>query len=861
MKRLFKHRGIIALLTTLLATSCMGFSKYIVDKSELSESITIKTDSTTRAVCYNDTTNVKYLTIEKALDQAKSGETVYVYPSLKNSDGTIYTITITRDCEIKSGVTLTLPFESTTYLKRSKITEEFADRDADNVAKNRVTQVVLNEKITITNNGSLLVGGELGIGEGNQRPTGHTAGKYSEITMYPESKIENNGSMEIYGYIKESASDNGSKIDHGGKSTTKLPFVFYDYRGGTYCSKSESNGIFPLNAFDMPNCQAYQTFASGAKVIGCATLFALNMINDANCTILSNDDNGFFVLSSGNVSIKYSPSSANFSSRYGFFTTNDCKADVTPSTANYTTIETNGDFTLNKMVVSTYDSSEYFCPIPQKFKIIVKGGEFKILYKTKFLSGSSLSICEGAKVTIKAETSFYQGYIPQITVGTNTNIYPSLGAAKFQTAGIVNIEDGGFGGLIEITGSTAQLNTSDNTKQFIPSKEQLNNSDVEWHCEYGKTYYGSTEKCVDPILLSAAGYGNFNSGGDYWVADINEPSKTIDSAAMTPNEGTSKAGDEKDYDLIASYLPEYTNCVVESFKWSCDDGGTFTVADGQSTRFTTPVNSDTANDKTYTVKCTITYSETGSTTAKAIVATGVFVAAHDTESTECFTWDTKIRLANGSYKLAKDVCCGDNVVTFDHNTGLLSQSKVAYVYYKPRHETTMLTLKFSNGNSIKIVDDGHCLFDIDKNSYVEIDRYNVFDFIGHRFYGIDDKDTVVYTLKSYAIAHSNEEAYSILTSGDINCFANNLLNVSDNIEGLYNYFDLGANMKIDRIKKASDIEKHGLAKYNEWSYWCLESEFIAFNGQYLNISIGKGLTTKERLQRMMKIYSAKSMRS
>lgn len=59
------------------------------------------------------------------------------------------------------------------------------------------------KSVSFTNNGKILVGGELGVGDSNQRPSGHTNGKYSQITIDDGAVIENNGSIEIYGYIKK----------------------------------------------------------------------------------------------------------------------------------------------------------------------------------------------------------------------------------------------------------------------------------------------------------------------------------------------------------------------------------------------------------------------------------------------------------------------------------------------------------------------------------------------------------------------------------------------------------------------------------------------------------------------------------
>lgn len=60
-------------------------------------------------VAYNASTNTDYYTIEGALEHAKGGETIYTYLG-KNP-------TIRKSVEIKSGVTLCVPFRD----KRTKV--------------------------------------------------------------------------------------------------------------------------------------------------------------------------------------------------------------------------------------------------------------------------------------------------------------------------------------------------------------------------------------------------------------------------------------------------------------------------------------------------------------------------------------------------------------------------------------------------------------------------------------------------------------------------------------------------------------------------------------------------------------------
>ena len=57
---------------------------------------------------------------------------------------------------------------------------------------------------TLTISGTLLIGGILGVGEGSyQKPTGHTMGSYSQVTLTKYSHIVNKGKIELQGTPRE----------------------------------------------------------------------------------------------------------------------------------------------------------------------------------------------------------------------------------------------------------------------------------------------------------------------------------------------------------------------------------------------------------------------------------------------------------------------------------------------------------------------------------------------------------------------------------------------------------------------------------------------------------------------------------
>ena len=116
---------------------------------------------------------VYYTTLERAVNDAGSGETVYVLPNVGTKDDPIY---VTESIVLKSGVTLSLPYEGTInadwsnsfktgfeegtqYLEDSA----FADSTMSEAEKNRTSEIVFvnGADLTISSGAQLDVGGIL----------------------------------------------------------------------------------------------------------------------------------------------------------------------------------------------------------------------------------------------------------------------------------------------------------------------------------------------------------------------------------------------------------------------------------------------------------------------------------------------------------------------------------------------------------------------------------------------------------------------------------------------------------------------------------------------------------------------------
>ena len=232
--------------------SAVGFSSW-----NLYDAFGIDSISFAEPVCYNNKTNVQYYTIEDALSNASSGDTIFTYVG-KNP-------TIRKSCEIKAGVTLCLPFDGETWNGRQSGDDTakwfddggniFADANASRVNTYRKNSVTISKNVKLTNKGTIQIGGILG--SENVTLSGHTSGNYCEFVLDSNASIVSTGNVYCLGYIKEKEYDNGSKflVDSG---TVYAPFVIYDYRGGTSTAGTyQKGGITPFNVYDMPNIKPY----------------------------------------------------------------------------------------------------------------------------------------------------------------------------------------------------------------------------------------------------------------------------------------------------------------------------------------------------------------------------------------------------------------------------------------------------------------------------------------------------------------------------------------------------------------------------------------------------------------------------
>ena len=217
----------------------------------------------------------------------------------------------------------------------------------------------------------------------------------------------------------------------------------------------------------------------------------------------------------------------------------------------------------------------------------------------------------------------------------------------------------------------------------------------------------------------------------------------------------------------------------------------------------------------------------------------------------CLVEGTLITMADGTLKPVEEIVQGDLLLVFNHETGDYDVSFVLFNDAEELRECEIINLEFSNGKAVKVVSE-HGFFDMDLNKYVYITSLNYQDFIGHRFYSMDDE--VVLLTNAY-LTYEEVRVYSPVTAFELNYFTEGMLSMPGGIPGLFNIFEYDDNLKYDEELMQEDINTYGLFTYDDFADYIPEEIYEVFNGKYLKVAIAKGLLSFDDILYYVERYS------
>ena len=219
----------------------------------------------------------------------------------------------------------------------------------------------------------------------------------------------------------------------------------------------------------------------------------------------------------------------------------------------------------------------------------------------------------------------------------------------------------------------------------------------------------------------------------------------------------------------------------------------------------------------------------------------------------CVAEGSLITMADGTQKAVEDVQVGDMVMTWNFFTGGFEAQPVII---NDTHDGTatvdIFNLTFSDGSVSRVIG-RQGFFNVEENKFIYIDSSTYDQYIGSNFvkYAVGGSREYV-TLDKCEITTETVGIYSIVTAYNANFITDNVLSLTDDLHtGVFEYFEVGEDMKYDEAKMQADIEKYGLYDYEDVSEFFDPVAFELLNAKYFKVSVGKGNLTYEKLREII----------
>ena len=270
--------------------------------------------------------------------------------------------------------------------------------------------------------------------------------------------------------------------------------------------------------------------------------------------------------------------------------------------------------------------------------------------------------------------------------------------------------------------------------------------------------------------------------------------------------------------------------------------------------------SDYSND-TYTINLSCTMTRNGTTYNNSASYSFVLSKPSSGGGGSCITTGALITLADGTQTAVENLTGNEQLLVWDMLNGTFTSAPILFIDSEITTTYDVITLTFSDNTQLEVIDE-HAFFDTTLNKYIFL-RNDAAQYIGHWFkkQSYDINNDMILTnvqLVSVNISQQITTAYSPVTYGHLCYYVNGMLSMPGNTESFINIFDVDAQtMAYDQTSMAQDIATYGLYTYAEFNSIISIPELVfnAFNGQYLKIAIGKGITTLDEIQALLERYS------
>ena len=364
----------------------MGWSRLVGDRWALHDtnaetSFYITGADTYRALfAQEDTFEAKndgayYTHLADALSDAQPGDLVVL---LKDA-------TLPENAEVKSGVTLLIPFdrEKTLYTIKPEAIMAWE-------MPYPYCTLTLAERVTLTVSGELSLGSRISAcGQEDGSHNGTPTGPYGAIVTGNDSRVQvtDGGSLYAWGYL----SGDGTVEALSGAKVYEC-FQIADFRGGSRSIDAFDAGTVPLIQYYVQNIETPLAMHAGAEETVCGAI-SITMDGDTQPSAQSAStklvgQGGLFIPAEGSVLTK----------RY------DAASDRI-------IFEADGDMTFSYMELSfsgvNKGTQEYILPLCPNYTLHICSGVTTVTQNTLLLPGVEVTVDAGAVLTVAEDTDFY----------------------------------------------------------------------------------------------------------------------------------------------------------------------------------------------------------------------------------------------------------------------------------------------------------------------------------------------------------------------------------------------------------------------------------------------------------------------
>lgn len=515
MNRKFHCSHLIGFSVLFLVTFSIGFGSWIVAPHNRysGKQIAKAGDNPVAYIQDGDSKNY-YTKLEVAIKAANNKgsdsnrQNIWVIP------GTQYIIE--ESITINSYVTLNLPFQNEITFDVFKGTGDVYDPNGEqavsdvkalnNPDKYRKTYLSIKETATITNNGTINIGGVIGGMGGSYGPCGQTCNFYSEIHCLSNNnktaQIQNYGTIKNQGCISGEY-DTTFALENKSGSTLKTVLILGENRGGNalvalgggYAAGLSNNLKFessPFNTVYMCNISALNKSDYGSNVLGLAAMYGNEAHNQVEINVYGTESSSLFQSSQKQSyvlakSFKDSKENDVLDLKfYGSHSINYMKMSVK---ASIFTVDVKTDTVLFPV---SYCNDISFHGLDGVETTISSGQDLKIM------PGGKLSVEEGVKFTV-GQLAVYDASFKD---NANNNQYPTgYSDGEFVLNGKAEVNN--FGGLVTTNVSGSNLiikNSATVTVQQIKGNP--------------------ADAAYDPLVYSAKGFISSDNGDKIQIGTL-----------------------------------------------------------------------------------------------------------------------------------------------------------------------------------------------------------------------------------------------------------------------------------------------------------------------------------------------------